>query len=235
MNLQRKTIKKSTNPYISVVIPTLNEERNIRKAIDGIKTALNGFSFEIIVVDKYSKDKTTKYAKAKGARLIYTGGGKGYALRRGFEAAKGKIIISMDADLSNKPGEIKLIVVGIETGYDICMGSRFIIGGGSEDMSLLRKFGNKFFVGMVNLIYHSNYSDMCYGYRGFRKSVIKKLKLKSDGFGIETEINIRAKKVGLRILEVPSFEKMRGYGRSNLRTFRDGYMILKTIFSNIRR
>lgn len=233
--MKKKSRVKHTNPYISVVIPTFKEEKNIKKAIKGIKTVLEGLNYEIIIVDKYSKDRTAEYAGNMGARLLYTGKGKGYALRKGFEAARGKIVISMDADLSNRPREIKLIVIGIETGYDVCMGSRFLIGGGTEDMTLLRKIGNKFFVGLVNLIYHSNYTDMCYGYRGFRKNVIKKLGLKSDGFGIETEINIKAKKAGLRILEVPSFEKMRKYGEGNLRTFRDGYVILKTILSNIKR
>lgn len=233
--MKKKTLVKHHNPYISVVIPTFEEEKNIKKAIDGIKDVLKGLDYEIIIVDKYSKDRTTEYAKNMGANVIYSGKGKGYALRKGFERARGDIVISMDADLSNRPKEIRLIVIGIETGYDVCMGSRFLMGGGTEDMSLLRKFGNKFFVYLVNLIYHSNYTDMCYGYRGFRKNVIKNLKLESEGFGIETEINIKAKKAGLKILEVPSFEKMRKYGESNLRTFRDGYIILKTILSNIRR
>lgn len=222
-------------PYISIVIPTLNEEKNIRSAIKGVKATMKGFNYEIIVVDKFSSDKTVEYSKALGARIVYAGKGKGYGLRRGFAESKGDIIISMDADLSNRPNEIKLIVAGLETGYDICMGSRFITGGGSEDISFLRMFGNKFFVGLVNMIYHSNYTDMCYGYRGFRKKIIKRLGLKSIGFGIETEISIKAKKAGLRILEVPSFEKRRGSGESNLRTFKDGYVILRTILSNINR
>ncbi len=222
-------------PYVSVVIPTLNEEKNIRSAIKGVKAALRGFNYEIIVVDKFSSDRTVEYSRSLGARIVYAGKGKGYGLRKGFDSSIGDIIISMDADLSNRPDEIKLIVAGLETGYDICMGSRFIIGGGSEDMSLLRKMGNGFFVGLVNIIYHANYTDMCYGYRGFRRNVIKRLKLRSIGFGIEAEINIRAKRAGLKILEVPSFEKKRSSGESNLRTFKDGYVILKTILSNAVR
>jgi glycosyltransferase involved in cell wall biosynthesis len=221
-------------PYISIIIPTINEEKSIVEAISGIKRVVDGIGYEIIIVDGGSTDKTVEYAKRAGAtRILYSDKGKGHALRKGFEAAEGKIVISIDADLSHRPEEIKLIVSSIEIGYDVCMGSRFIIGGGTEDMSLVRKIGNKFFVLMVNLLYKTNYTDMCYGYRGFRKDVIKRLGLKEDGFGIETEISIRSKLAGLKIIEVPSFEKVRGSGESNLKTFRDGYIILRTIISNL--
>ncbi len=139
----------------------------------------------------------------------------------------------MDADLSHKPNELKLLISGIEIGYDICMGSRFIIGGGTEDMSLFRKFGNKFFVGLVNLFYHTNYTDLCYGYRSFKKGVLEKLNLKENGFGIETEISIKAVKKRLKVIEVPSMEKKRSSGNGKLRTFKDGYVILKTLFENL--
>jgi hypothetical protein len=114
------------------------------------------------------------------------------------------------------------------------MGSRFIQGGGTADMPWYRKLGNKIFVSMVNIFWGMNYSDMCYGYRSFRKSALKKLDLKTDGFGIETEISIKAAKKGLKVLEVPSFEKARLYGKGKLRTFSDGFKILKTIIKELR-
>ncbi|MEM0201449.1 MAG: glycosyltransferase family 2 protein, partial [Candidatus Micrarchaeaceae archaeon] len=153
--------------------------------------------------------------------------------RKGFAESKGEILISMDADLSNDPKELKLIIDSIKIGYDICMGSRFISGGGTEDMSLIRKFGNRFFVFLVNLSFNSNYTDLCYGYRGFKRSVIKKLDLKEDKFAIETEINIKAAKEHLLTIEIPSIEKKRDFGVGKLRTFADGYNILKTIIKNI--
>ena len=220
---------------ISVVIPTLNEEGNIGEAIKEVKKELEkyGYRYEIIVVDGHSTDKTVEIAKSLGAKILYDSVGKGSALRKGMEKAKGDIIISMDADLSNKPNELRLLISGIEIGYDICMGSRFIVGGGTEDMPLFRKFGNKIFVMLVNLFFRTNYTDLCYGYRGFRKGIINKLGLKEDKFGIETEISIKAAKLGLKVLEVPSFEKKRGSGTGKLRSFRDGYAILKTIFKNL--
>ncbi len=218
---------------ISVIIPTLNEENNIENVLRKVNSILQDTDHEIIIVDGNSKDKTVKIAKKFNVKIIYDNKGKGSALRKGFKAAKGDILISMDADLSNDPKELKLIISSIRIGYDICMGSRFMSGGGTEDMSLLRKIGNRFFVFLVNFFFKSHYTDLCYGYRGFKKSVINKLDLKEDRFAIETEINIKAAKEHLSIIEVPSIEKKRDFGTGKLRTFADGYNILKTIIKNV--
>ncbi len=224
-------------PYITMVIPTLNEERNIGKLLGSVKGELRKYDYEIIVVDGGaggpSTDRTVDIARKDGARIIYDDKGKGSALIRGFAAARGDIIISMDADLSNRPNELRLLIAGIEAGYDICVGSRFLTGGGSSDMPLLRVIGNKAFVMLVNLIYRAEYTDMCYGYRSFSRKAIRRIRLTERGFGIETEINIKAKKSGLRVLEVPSFEKKRAAGEAKLRTLSDGWQILKTIAKNM--
>ncbi len=225
----------SKQPYISIVIPTFNEAGNIARTINGVKEVMDGYDYEIIVVDdKRSRDGTRAVAARHGARvLVPDEEGKGYALIFGFMHTRGDIIISMDADLSNRPKELKLLIAGIEAGYDVCMGSRFLVGGGSEDMPLIRKFGDKAFVSIVNILYGSHYTDMCYGYRSFTRKALKRMNLKEKGFGIETEMNIKAQKAGLRILEVPSYEKARGKGSGKLNTFRDGYIILSTILRNI--
>ena len=217
---------------ISIIIPTLNEEENIERVIKRIKKILFSQSYEIIVVDGYSSDNTVKKAIENGAIVIYDKKGKGSALRKGFDKAKGDILISMDADLSNDPKELYLIIDSIKIGYDICMGSRFITGGGTEDMPYFRKLGNRFFVLLVNLFFGSHYSDLCYGYRGFRKKIIKDLDLKEDRFAIETEININAAKKHMKVIEIPSVEKRRDMGTGKLRTFADGYNIFKTILKN---
>ena len=220
-------------PYISLVVPTLNEGRNIARLLGSVKRELSRYGYEIIVVDGHSTDDTVAISKRYGARVIYDDKGKGSALERGFRAAKGSIIISMDADLSHRPKELKLLISGIEAGYDICVGSRFMSGGGSSDMPPLRVFGNKVFVDLVNLIYGSRYTDMCYGYRSFTKDALRKLRLVEPGFGIETEINIKARKARMKVLEVPSFEKKRSEGVGKLRTVNDGFVILRTIFKNV--
>ena len=188
---------------------------------------------EVIVVDGHSVDNTVNIAKRLGARVLYDDVGKGSALIRGLKAAKGSVIVSMDADLSNEPKELGLLINSIEIGYDVCMGSRFMAGGNSEDISFIRVLGNRFFVSLVNLLFGSRYSDMCYGYRSFSRNALRKLDLRETGFGIETEINIKAIKHGLKTLEVPSVEKKRVAGEPKLRTFRDGYVILRTIMKNI--
>jgi glycosyltransferase involved in cell wall biosynthesis len=159
--------------------------------------------------------------------------GKGAALVKGLKAAKGDVLISMDADLSNKPNELVLLIDAINIGYDICMGSRFLTGGGSEDIPMIRRLGNEFFVFLVNAIFHAHYTDMCYGYRSFRKGVLNKLDLKEVGFGIETEININAIKKHLKVIEIPSMEKKRAGGEAKLHTFRDGWVIFNTILKNV--
>ena len=229
-------MKRKSRMKVSIVIPTYNEEKNIKRVLSDIKKSDTKIE-EIIVVDGNSTDRTVEIAKKFGAKVIYEKPegrvGKGYALRLGMEKAKGDIIITMDADCSNLSKELGLLIEGIKAGFDVCMGSRFIQGGGSEDMPWYRRLGNKFFVFLVNLIWGMNYSDLCYGYRSFRKSCIKKLGLKCDGFGIETEINIKAAKRKLRVVEVPSFEKSRMYGKGKLRTFRDGFNIFSTIIREV--
>jgi len=218
---------------ISIVIPTINEEKNIALVLDELKKL--SFIDEVIIVDGNSNDNTVKIAEKYNCIVIYDNKGKGSALRQGLNAAKGDIIICMDADNSMLAGEIPLLIAGIETGYDVCMGSRFIQGGGTDDISIPRKIGNKIFVFFVNFFWRMNYSDLCYGYRAFNKSCIKKLDLKQDGFGIETEISIKAAKLGLKTLEVPSYEKKRRFGNSKLKTFSDGWIIMKTIISEVSK
>jgi len=211
------------------------EEKNIGIAIKSIKKEMKkiGKKYEIIVVDKYSKDKTTKIAKRLGAKVLYDEFGKGSALIKGFNYAKGEFLISMDADLSNRAEELPLLIDVVENNFDACFGSRFILGGKTEDMSFLRKIGNKFFVMLVNLLYKTKYTDLCYGYRSFKKSAFKKLDLKEKGFGIETEMSIKAVEKGLNVMEIPSFEKKRLFGKSKLKTFKDGFVILKVILSSL--
>ena len=224
---------RSKRPEVSIIIPTFNEKRNIAELLHSVKSVLKDYTYEKIVVDKHSPDGTAEIARSLGAKVMYDDLGKGSALIKGMKSAKGRIIVSMDADLSNNPSELKLLISGIQIGYDVCMGSRFLTGGGSDDMPLFRKFGNKIFVYLVNLLYGSKYTDMCYGYRSFSRKAIKKLGLREKGFGIETEINIKTQKTGLRAMEVPSYEKKRGSGEGKLRSFSDGYRILKAIFGNL--
>jgi len=224
--------KNRKPPRLSIVIPTLNEERNLPRVLEDISKSVREKSREIIVVDGHSRDGTVRIAKSKGARIIYDSIGKGAAIKKGLLASRGRTIVIMDADFSHSAEEINGMVERIEKGgFDVAMGSRFMPGGGSGDITVLRFLGNKFFVSLVNLVWRTRYTDLCYGYRAFSRKAARILspKLASGGFGIETEISILAAKKRMRICEVPSYEKLRLHGEGNLRTFRDGFIILRTI------
>ncbi len=214
---------------ISLIIPTKNEAGNLQRVLDTIPKYID----EIIVIDAYSKDGTIEIARKNNCKIFFDNHGKGSAVLVGVKKATGDFVIMMDADCSNRAVEFGLLIEGLEAGYDFCFGSRFIQGGGSDDMPWYRRIGNKFFVLLVNTFWGTKYSDLCYGYRSFRRNAFGKLDLKSRDFSIETEMSIHAAKKKMRVIEIPSFEKARHSGRGNLRTFRDGYRIIKKIVKEI--
>ena len=114
-------------------------------------------------------------------------------------------------------------------GADFAKGSRFREGGGSSDITRLRRIGNRGLNGVVNVLFRTSYSDLCYGYNAFWRHCLGAMKVDCTGFEVETLINISVARAGLDIHEVPSFERDRIYGQSNLRTFRDGGRVLRTI------
>jgi glycosyltransferase involved in cell wall biosynthesis len=235
---------RTAQPRVSVVIPTLNEARNL----DHVFAALPPDLHEVILVDGHSVDGTPDVARRlrPDVRVVnQTRKGKGNALACGFAAATGDIIVMIDADGSTDPAEIPRFVEALTSGADFAKGSRFAPGAGSTDITPLRKLGNKLLGLAVNLMYGTRYSDLCYGYNAFwaRHAPAFGLQAESpgqrkvwgDGFEIETVLNLRASAAGLAITEVPSFEHARIHGESNLRTLRDGQRVLRTILTEWRR
>lgn len=225
---------RPADPRISVVIPALNEADNLPHVF----TQLPDDIFEIVLVDGHSTDGTVEVARRldPAIRAIrQTRRGKGNALSCGFAACRGDIIVMLDADGSSNGAEIPRFVQALRRGADFAKGSRFLAGGGSSDITLTRRLGNWFFGELVNLLHGTRYSDLCYGYNAFWADCLPVIDLDCDGFEVETLINIRAAKAGLRIEEVPSFEGKRIHGASHLRPFRDGYRVLQTILREWRR
>jgi phosphoheptose isomerase len=219
---------------VTVVIPALNEELNLRHVLPSIPRDVH----EVILVDGSSTDRTVEVAREliPNIRVIQQEGtGKGAALRSGFAAATGDIIVTLDADGSTDPAEIPRFVHALLAGADFAKGSRFLHGAGTSDMPLHRRMGNAAFVYMVRLLHGGRYSDLCYGYNAFWRRHLPLLELDGDGFEIETEMNIRALRSGLRVHEVPSFEDRRVMGVGRLRTFPDGWRVLRTILRERRR
>lgn len=216
-------------PKVSVVIPALNEAQNLSHVLPRIPEDVS----EVILVDGHSTDDTVAVARKlwPSIRVVQQAGkGKGDALRCGFAAATGDIIVMLDADGSTDPGEIPLFVGALIVGADFVKGSRFLQGGGTADMPFHRKLGNWGFVFLVRNFFGGSYSDLCYGYNAFWRRVLPDLALDCDGFEVETMMNIRALRAGLKVAEVPSFEANRVYGVGRLQTFPDGWRVLKTIF-----
>ena len=230
-------------PSVSVVVPALNEARNIPHVFSQLPADI----YEVVLVDGFSIDDTVAIARElrPDVRVVLqTRQGKGNALACGFAAATGDIIAMVDADGSADPGEIPHFVAALLEGADFAKGTRFTEGGGSSDITRLRSFGNYALTSFFNACYGSKYSDLCYGFNVFWRRHLPVLGLDAtsprsqgdsglwgDGFEIETLIHVRVAKAGLVVAEVPSFEHARLHGVSNLNAFRDGRRVLKTILT----
>ena len=213
---------------VSVVVPARNEALNLPHVLPAIPADVH----EIILVDGFSTDGTADVALSLDPRVIVveqSRRGKGNALAHGFAAVTGDVIVMLDADCSADPAEIMRFVDALRNGADIAKGSRYIEGGGSSDLTFVRSFGNKALTTMVNVLFRTSYSDLCYGYNAFWTHCVPPIDLDSDGFEVETLINIRVARAGLKIVEVPSYERDRLHGSSNLKAWKDGLRVLRTI------
>jgi hypothetical protein len=219
---------------VSVVVPAMNEEGNIGSVLSELPEGLH----EVILVDGNSKDNTVEAARQAYPDIRVTtqsGRGKGDAFRTGFAAVTGNLVVMLDADGSADPAEIPAFVDALEAGADFAKGSRYMEGGGSADITRLRSLGNLVLSGTANKLHGTEFTDLCYGYNAFWARCLPFISLDVPGFEVETLINLRMASAGMKIVEVPSYEKERISGVSNLKTFRDGFRVLGTIFKEGRR
>jgi glycosyltransferase involved in cell wall biosynthesis len=213
---------------VSVIVPALNEAPNLPYVLPRIPP----WVYEVILVDGGSTDGTVDVARSllPGIRVIgQDRPGKGVALQAGFEAAQGDIIVTIDADGSTDPVELPSFIGCLLAGAEFVKGSRFMQGGGTDDMGRLRRMGNRVLCELVRVSFGGRFSDLCYGYNAFWRRVLPAIDGTADGFEIETLMNVRALAAGLVVAEVPSHEAMRIHGWSNLNTFRDGSRVLRCI------
>jgi glycosyltransferase involved in cell wall biosynthesis len=233
---------------VSVVIPARNEARNLPYVLDALPPGLH----EVILVDGHSVDGTIEVAQQvrPDIKIIHQARrGKGNALACGFAEVTGDIIVMLDADGSADPDEIAIFVAALASGADFAKGTRFSKGGASHDITRLRRLGNAALNGLVNRLFGTDYTDLCYGYNAFRAYLLPVLDLPpvhspdmpadtmqwGDGFEIETLINVRVAHAGASITEVGSTEKVRLHGASNLHAVRDGLRVLRTVLAERRR
>lgn len=225
------------HPNVTLIIPAKNEAANLPYVAQRIPDGIE----QIVVVDGHSTDRTLAVAESlwpQATLITQTRRGKGNALACGFAAATGDIIVMIDADGSTDPGEIPLFVQTLIDGADFAKGSRYIHGGGSSDLTGLRRMGNRGLNAVVNSLFNAHFTDLCYGYNAFWRHCLPAMNLPDialhdeqwgDGFEIETLMNIRVAMSGLSVAEVPSFERDRIHGTSNLNAVTDGVRVLKTI------
>jgi glycosyltransferase involved in cell wall biosynthesis len=230
-------------PSISVVIPALNEGRNLAWVLNRMPPVVT----EVVLVDGNSTDDTVLVARRTrtDVRIVTQNRtGKGNAMVCGLNVCTGDIVVMVDADGSADPAEIPAFVNALTAGADYAKGSRFLPGGDSHDITRLRKHGNWMLNRLVNRLFGTDYTDLCYGYNAFWRRVLVDLELDAgeggtpqwgDGFEIETIMNVRAAHRRLVITEVPSVEYARVHGVSNLNAWRDGWRVLYAIGQERRR
>jgi glycosyltransferase involved in cell wall biosynthesis len=235
--------RNTVAPRISIVIPALNEALNLAAVLPQLPEV-----HEVILVDGGSVDGTIRAARRAmpGIITVLQGRtGKGNALAAGFARVTGDIVVMFDADGSADPAEISRFVDALRAGADFAKGTRYAEGGGSVDITPVRHVGNRFLNMLFNFAFRTRYSDLCYGYNAFWTDLLPLLDLPDhalaapanqlmmwgDGFEIETVINCRFAASRVAITEVPSMEKLRMFGESNLNAVSDGLRVLRTLFT----
>jgi len=213
---------------VTVIVPAYNEEEGLERVVQRIKKVVDG-SYEIIVVDDGSKDKTAEIAKGLGVRFLQhkVNQGKGTALGTGISNAQGKIIVFIDADNTYPPEAIPAMVKAIGE-YDIVTATRTVKGG--KEMSLLNRIGNKVIIGLMRFFHRIHTRDPLSGLRAAKKEVFDKIKLQSRDFRVETEFTIKSTHAGFRNKDMPiDYEERAGHAKLN--PVKDGAKIILLIFS----
>jgi len=224
------------SPLLSIVVPAYNEEHTVGDIIKRLKATLQktNLATEIMVIDDCSSDRTVEVARRQRVRVysLKQHMGKGYALRTGFNKAKGEIIVTIDSDGSNRPEELQLLLTPIlQNRADLVIGSRF----SGKNPTMGKRFnaaGVRIFNLIIKLLTGAHVSDSQSGYRAMKRAVLENLILKSSEYEIESEMLVKIARRGFRIQETPVSFEQRTYGVSTLDPIFDGFKILMSIFTS---
>jgi glycosyltransferase involved in cell wall biosynthesis len=219
---------------LSVIVPAYNEENTIRAVIDKLLTVPE--LLEIIVVDDCSSDNTWQIAQCLQSPQVRVlrherNGGKTEALKTGFAASQGDIVLVQDADLEYDPAEIPSLLEPILEGRaDVVYGSRFLVRKGARVLYFYHYLANRFLTFFSNLFTNVNMTDVETGYKVFRGDIIRNMVISSTGFGFEIEVTAKVAKLGCAIYEVPISYHGRTYEEGKKIGFTDGLQALWLIF-----
>ena len=214
-------------PTVSVIIPAHNEEPTIAEVVRACAANTPGL-LEIIVVDDGSSDDTSAAAGAAGAQVLRleNNRGKGFALQRGIDRARGEILLFIDADGQDDPTEIPLLLAAFRPGIDLVLGSRFMGHFRPGAITRMNYLGTRFITGSVNTLFGIHVTDPLAGFRAVRKSVFDTVRLEAKGYDIEVDVLLRVVRNGGGVAEVPATRSTRPFGASGLSSMKDGSLIL---------
>lgn len=213
-------------PQISIVVPAFNESATIQTTIGKLQDALSALSYEIIIVDDCSTDGTSELIGQLGGERIHTfrhakNQGKGATLRTAFQHAIGEIVVIQDADLEYDPKDIPKLVQPIIDGHaDVVFGSRFR-GTAQRVHMFWHRLANSLLTWFSNMMNNLDLSDMETGYKAFRKSILDKIQIREQRFGVEPELTAKVAKLKCRIYEVPISYYGRDYSQGKKIGFLD--------------
>jgi glycosyltransferase involved in cell wall biosynthesis len=217
----RYLVDDAGSTSVTVVIPALNEARNIPFVLNTIPSWVD----QILVVDGASTDKTEQvvaFLRPDAQVIKELKRGKGAAIVAGLRASKSDVTVIMDADGSMDGADIDSFLRALSDGADYVKGTRFGKGGGSVDITPIRRLGDWALCQIISALFGARFTDATYGFKAIRSDCVDLLDIDTEGFEVEILIDLRAHQAGLRTVEVPCFETARIYGASNLNAFRDG-------------
>jgi glycosyltransferase involved in cell wall biosynthesis len=218
------------NSKLTIIVPAFNEEATIQSVLNRVFECLPEV-YEVIVVDDASKDGTATKVKEFAAsqprvRILQHSAnqGKTAALRTGFAAGSGDIIVVQDADLEYDPEEISELIAPIVAGKaDVCMGSRFMVRRAGRVLYYRHFIANKFLTFLSNLLTDLNLTDVETGYKAARSEIMRSMIIESTGFGFEIEFVAKCRKINARIYEVPISYYGRTYEEGKKIGLKDGF------------